>query len=104
MNVKIFAFSLVGSLFLGSTLALGNPAMLPNHPGYPMSDAKDPVTGLSVANDPGQRAPTREESLHGAGQFHDSHSVNLGRENRPNIVPPNAGAAKSLESQSLSDK
>ena len=36
------------------SLVLANPSMLPKHPGYPMGKAVDPVTGQSLANDPGQ--------------------------------------------------
>ena len=102
MNRKLFIVTMSGSLLLGSTVALGNPATLPNHPGYPMGDAKDPVTGQSVANDPGQSQPTHMEALQGAGQFHDAHSINTGKEMRPNIVPPDAEASKSMDTKSKS--
>ena len=68
MNRKLFVLTFSGSLLLASTLVLGNPATLPNHPGYPMGDAKDPVTGQSVANDPGHSPPSHMESLEGAGR------------------------------------
>ena len=104
MNRKLFFVTMSGSLLLGSSLVLGNPATLPNHPGYPMGDAKDPVTGQSVANDPGQSQPSHMESLEGAGQFHDSHSINSGREKRPNIIPPNVKGSTAMESQSKSEQ
>ena len=104
MNRKLFVVTLSGSLLLGSTLVLGNPATLPNHPGYQMGDAKDPVTGQSVANDPGQSQPSYRESLQGAGQFHDSHSINTGKERRPNIVPPDVEVSNSLDTKSKSDQ
>jgi hypothetical protein len=69
-----------------------------------MGDAKDPVTGMSVANDPGRSAPSHKESLEGAGQFHDSHAVNSGKENRPSIVAPGDMKSKSMESQSETKK
>ncbi len=102
MNRKLCAIYVIGSVLLGSTLALGNPSMLPNHPGYPMGDAKDPVTGQSVANDPGQSPPSLEESLHQAGGFHDAHAINSAKEERPNIVPP--GVLKSMDTKSKSTK
>lgn len=102
MNRKLLAMSVIGSVVFGSTLVLGNPGMLPNHPGYPMGDAKDPVTGQSVANDPGQSPPSQEESLQQAGSFHDAHAMNPGKEERPNIVPP--GAAKTMDTKSQSTK
>ncbi|WNM58983.1 hypothetical protein [Candidatus Nitrospira allomarina] len=102
MNRKLCAIYVIGSVFLGSTLALGNPDMLPNHPGYPMGDAKSPVTGQSVANDPGQTQPSRDESLQQAAGFHDAHAMNPGKEERPNIVSP--GALKSMDTKSNSTK
>jgi hypothetical protein len=102
MNRKLCAITVIGSVLLGSTLALGNPGMLPDHPGYPMGDAKSPVTGQSVANDPGQSPPSRDESLQQASGFHDSHAMNPGKEERPNIVPP--GASKSMDTKSGSSK
>ncbi len=102
MNRKLFVVTMSGSLLLGSTLVLGNPATLPNHPGYPMGDAKDPVIGQSVANDPGQSQPSHEESLQGAGQFHDTHFP--GKVVRPSIVPPDAKASKTLDTKSKSNQ
>ena len=102
MNHKLCAINVIGIVLLGSTLALGNPGMLPNHPGYPMGEAKDPVTGQPVANDPGQSPPSQEESLHQAAGFHDAHAMNPGKEERPNIVPP--GALKSMDTKSESTK
>jgi hypothetical protein len=102
MNRKLLAISAIGSVVFGSTLVLGNPGMLPNHPGYPMGAAKDPVSGQPVANDPGQSPPSPEESLQQAGSFHDAHATNPGKEERPNIVPP--GAAKTMDTKSQSTK
>lgn len=102
MNRKLCAIKVIGSVVFGSTLALGNPGMLPDHPGYPMGDAKSPVTGQSVANDPGQSQLSRDESLQEASGFHDSHAMNPGKEERPNIVPP--GASKSMDTKSESSK
>ncbi|HNP29129.1 MAG TPA: hypothetical protein PKK23_08805 [Nitrospirales bacterium] len=102
MNRILCVIVVLGSVMLGNTFVLGNPGMLPNHPGYPMGDATSPVTGQSVANDPGQSPPSQEESLQQAGAFHDSHAMNPGREERPNIVSP--GASKSMDTKSESTK
>lgn len=102
MNRNLLTIIVIGSFVFAGTLALGNPSMLPNHPGYPMGAAKDPVTGQSVANDPGQSPPTQEESLQQAGAFHDAHAINPGKEERANIVPP--GASKSMDTKSESTK
>jgi hypothetical protein len=37
-----------------AVVASANPALLPKHPGYPAGKAVSPVTGQSLANDPGQ--------------------------------------------------
>jgi hypothetical protein len=102
MKRHLYIIPVVGSFLLINTLAMGNPTMLPNHPGYPMGAAKDPVTGQSVANDPGQSPPSQEESLRQAGGFHDAHAMNPGKEERANIVPP--GATKSMDAQDTSTR
>ncbi|HSA85668.1 MAG TPA: hypothetical protein VLE46_05770 [Nitrospira sp.] len=56
------------------SLALANPAMLPKHPGYPMNKAVDPVTGQSLANDPGQANPRNTDALSNAAIFDDARS------------------------------
>ena len=58
-----------------SSLALANPATIPKHPGYPMSDSKDPVTGMSLANDPGQKNWTGSNALEKAAVSHDYSSI-----------------------------
>jgi hypothetical protein len=63
--MKLSAIVLVVTALVSLTvsLALANPAMLPQHPGYPMGNAVDPVTGQSVANDPGQINMKNKEAL-----------------------------------------
>ena len=56
------------------SLAFANPAMLPKHPGYPMDRAIDPVTGQSLANDPGQANARNKEALNNAAIFDDNRS------------------------------
>jgi hypothetical protein len=56
------------------SLAFANPAMLPKHPGYPMDKAIDPVTGQSLANDPGQANAKNREALNNAAIFDDNRS------------------------------
>jgi len=43
----------VGASCFALSMAFANPGMLPKHPGYPAA-GKSPVTGQSLANDPGQ--------------------------------------------------
>lgn len=98
MNIKFPAMIMIsGCVLFTSALAFGNPSMLPNHPGYPMGDAKSPVTGLSVANDPGQAPPSKEESLSQAASFHDAQATNPSQEVRSNIVPPEQVQPKEID-------
>ena len=68
MNLKAF----LGAAAL-VTLAFANPALLPQHPGYPMGQAVDPVTGKPLANDPGQANATGDKALQQAAAFDDTH-------------------------------
>jgi len=61
--------SLAGTCLM-ATVAFANPAMLPDHPGHPMKPLKSPVTGQSLANDPG-REPLR-------GQEASNAAINAG--------------------------
>lgn len=56
-----------------TTLAFANPALLPQHPGYPMGKAVDPITGMPLANDPGQSNATGDKALQQASAFDDTH-------------------------------
>ena len=66
---KNHSFVLLGSLAgtcLLATLVFANPAMLPDHPGHPMKPLKSPVTGQSLANDPGRDPLTGQKALNAA--------------------------------------
>ncbi|RMH07841.1 MAG: hypothetical protein D6704_04350 [Nitrospirae bacterium] len=68
----------IGGLLLVTVycgLAGANPAMLPEHPGYQMHNAKDPVTGLPVANDPGQAPLPVDQAIQQAASYHDKQAV-----------------------------
>jgi len=54
--------------------ALANPSMLPKHEGYPMGKAKDPLTGQSLSNDPGQKNASGEKALQQAAMADDAHA------------------------------
>jgi hypothetical protein len=60
-------------MMLTSAPVSANPATLPAHPGYPMGKAVDPVTGQSLANDPGQSNATGNKALMEAAAFDDTH-------------------------------
>ncbi len=86
MKKFLMVSAIVISVVLMGSLAFGSPALLPKHPGYPMGEFKDPVTGMATANDPGQQAPSPEEALKAAAAFDDPRVVNTAKEIRPNIV------------------
>ena len=57
-------FTFVPVLFgFSISLALANPAMLPEHPGHPMSDLRDPVNNMPLANDPARDVWTGATAL-----------------------------------------
>jgi len=60
-------------VWFGASLAFANPATLPKHPGYPMGKAGDPVTGQSLANDPGQRNAVGDKALSEAAAADTAH-------------------------------
>ena len=73
MKTFVVLLIAVALVCLTSLPASANPATLPKHPGYPMGKAIDPVTGQSLANDPGQPNATGDKALMEAASFDDSH-------------------------------
>jgi hypothetical protein len=61
-TIVMTGFALVGC----AALAAANPAMLPEHPGYP--------SGGEYANDTGQKNLTVEQSLSSAAASEDAHT------------------------------
>ena len=57
------------------SVAAANPAMLPQHHGYPMGKAVDPVNGQALANDPGETNATGEKWLFESASIDDPHSM-----------------------------
>ena len=70
--VALTGLSIVMIAF-GALCAFANPSMLPNHEGYPMGKAIDPVTGQALSNDPGQKNATGERALQQAAAAEDGH-------------------------------
>ena len=54
MKTLISALVAVVIIGVAASVAMANPALLPKHEGYPAKAATSPVTGQSLANDPGQ--------------------------------------------------
>lgn len=71
-RLTILITIVVGALC--SSLAFGNPAMLPKHPGYPIGNPVDPVHGQSLGNDPGQTNAFGAEAAIAAASAHDKES------------------------------
>ncbi|WP_455388874.1 hypothetical protein [Petrachloros mirabilis] len=73
MKTSLIFFTILAVVVLTSAPVSANPATLPKHPGYPMDKAVDPVTGKSLANDPGQSNATGNKALVEAAAFDNSH-------------------------------
>lgn len=73
MKTSLILLTILALLVLTSAPAAANPATLPKHPGYPMGKAVDPITGQSLANDPGQGNATGNKALMEAAAFDDFH-------------------------------
>ncbi len=63
MKIPFSMSAILATVLFAASFALANPAMLPNHPGYPMDKAVDPVHGQSLANDPGQSNAVGDKAL-----------------------------------------
>ncbi len=79
-------FGIVGvvlSVIFSLSLVFANPAMLPKHEGYPAGKAVSPVTGQSLANDPGQTNAGGDKALTKAAdleKFTEQHLKNADNE------------------------
>jgi hypothetical protein len=73
MKTSLIFFTILAVVVLTSAPVSANPATLPKHPGYPMDKAVDPVTGKSLANDPGQSNAIGNKALMEAAAFDDTH-------------------------------
>lgn len=81
MKTSLVLLTILAVVLFTSLSASANPATLPNHPGYPMGKAVDPVTGQSLANDPGQSNAIGNTALMEAAAFDDSHVMQSLSEN-----------------------
>ena len=86
------------------SLALANPTLLPKHPGYPMGKAVDPVSGQSLANDPGQPNATGENSLAQASKFDDVHvkqNLSINQNDQRLLEKPGAGLLPKVQGPNI---
>src|SRR6478609_4447397 len=74
MKLSAIVLVMTALVSLPVSLSFANPTMLPKHPGYPMNKAIDPVTGQSLANDPGQINLKNKEALTNAAIVDDNRS------------------------------
>ena len=80
---NLFRIAAGGASTVGlfAALALANPAMLPNHPGYPAQG--------EFANDPGQKNQTGETALRESAASEDRHSFqNLKDSSNERLLEP----------------
>ena len=88
-----------------TTVAFGNPTMLPQHPGYPMNKAIDPVTGQSLANDPGRSNAVGDSALHKSTAISDRNlSQQLSSSDQDKLPEKSATDARSKEQDQKTDR
>jgi hypothetical protein len=97
---------LTGFIVLSSSsvIVLANPSMLPKHPGYPMGKAVDPVSGQSLANDPGQTNATGENALAQAAVSDDVHvkqNLSINENDQRLVEKPGAGLLPKVQGPSI---
>ena len=94
MKASLFICPLAVSGVLVAAMAFSNPAMLPQHPGYPMGKSVDPIHGQSLANDPGRANAVGESALSKAAAFdngHVSQQLSINDQNQLLLEKPGAG-------------
>ena len=104
MKASLFIYPLAVSAILVAGVAFGNPAMLPQHPGYPMGKAVDPVRGQSLANDPGRANAVGESALSGAAAFDDSHvsqQLSINEHDQRLLEKPGAGILPKVQGPNI---
>ena len=104
MKTSISSLTVLAIGLLTGSLVLANPAMLPKHPGYPMSKAIDPVIGQSLANDLGQANIRNEEALSTAAMADDPHSkqsLRLNQNDERLLEKPGAGLLPKVQGPNI---
>jgi hypothetical protein len=76
MRYVVITLMLIAGVIMCGPSALANPSMLPDHPGYQMGAAVDPVHGLSEANDPGKSALDVSTATREAAAYDDVDAIN----------------------------
>ena len=90
---------------LVATVAFGNPTMLPQHPGYPMNKAIDPVGGQSLANDPGRQNAVGDSALRQSAAISDDNlSQQLSPSDQDKLSETPATDVRSKEQEPKTDR
>jgi len=84
--------SMILSTTMWTAVAFANPGLLPDHPGYPMHAAESPVTGNSLANDPGRSQIYEQEALRNSSKDDKSEAAKgkNGKDQSMNDVTPDS--------------
>jgi hypothetical protein len=99
MKAFFIALAVIIGVGFSVSLALGNPALLPKHPGYPAGQAVSPVTGQSLANDPGQTNVGGDKALLEAAASEDAHVAQqlMDPEDQRILEKPGAGVLPKVQ-------
>ncbi len=104
MKDSSFIYTGVLGLVFAVAPAFANPALLPQHPGYPMGKASDPVNGQSLANDPGRTNASGESALAGAAasdERHVSQKLPSNDQNLRVLEKPGAGVLPKVQGPNI---
>lgn len=104
MNAVLVVQALIVAILCGGSFAFANPAMLPQHPGYPMGKAVDPVFGQSLANDPGQKNAGGEKALMeaaGADVGHVKQDLPFNRQDKRILEKPDADTLPKVDGPAI---
>lgn len=104
MKTSLLLLTVFTVVLLSVSLVLANPTLLPNHPGYPMGKAVDPVKGQLLANDSGQINATGENSLAQAAAYDDVHvkqSLSINENDQRLLEKPGAGVLPKVQGPNI---
>jgi len=104
MRASLFIFLLAVLGIVVAAVAFANPALLPQHPGYPMGKATDPVNGQALANDSGRANGGGESALSGAAAFgerHMSQKLPINDQNQRLLEKPGAGILPKVQGPNI---
>lgn len=104
MKIVLIAQPFLVAVLFGGSIASANPSMLPQHPGYPMGKAVDPVRGQSLANDSGRKNVYGEKALAraaGADVGHVKQDFPFTRQDKRILDKPGAGIPPNADGQAI---